>query len=150
MTKPKIVVTVFGGVVTGVFSDTPASVLLVDFDGAECADDWKDRLGWEPAGDLTNPESVDDELGGILIDVGEAPEWDERKDGVPTMWLQLHERMRAGGRPILVNMGLATDIRPAFVDDEEVGSVIHFPTGAVTVLETLEALAEMMKEVPSE
>ena len=74
MPKPRIVVTVFGGVVTGVFSDTPASVLLVNFDGAECSDDWKDRLGWEPAGDLNNPQSVGTELGEILIDVGDAPE----------------------------------------------------------------------------
>jgi len=65
------------------------------------------------------------------------------------MWLQLHERMRAGGRPILVNAAAAADIRPAFVEDEEVGSVIHFATGYVTVLETLDALAEMVKEVPN-
>jgi len=62
------------------------------------------------------------------------------------MWLQLHERTRGGGRPILVNMAIATDIRPAFVDDEEVGSVIHFPAENITVLETLDALAGMLNE----
>jgi len=74
MPKPKIVVTVSGGLVTGVLCDTPANVLIVDFDNAECEDNWQDRLGWDEAEDLNDSQSVGEDLGEILIDVGEAPE----------------------------------------------------------------------------
>jgi len=74
MSKPKIVVTVHGGLISGVYSDTPANVLIVDFDLGECEDGWQERLGWEDSSDLNNSQQVGTELGEILIDVGDAPE----------------------------------------------------------------------------